>query len=147
MEDALRDNVFEPHIRKAQLDCDRKDEKQKDKVAKKEAKNLKKQQEEAVEESKRVYVLSFNGDIKASEVEKLREEISGVLTMGTSNDEIVLRLESPGGMVHAYGLAASQLERIKAAGIPLTICVDKVAASGGYMMACIGNGTIRMMVV
>jgi len=54
-------------------------------------------------------------------------------------DEILLRLESPGGVVHGYGLAASQLDRIKTKAIPLTICVDKVAASGGYMMACLGD--------
>lgn len=87
----------------------------------------------------KVFVLDFIGDIKASAVESLRQEITAILTLATANDEVVLRLESPGGMVHGYGLASSQLSRIRDAGIPLTICVDKVAASGGYMMACIGN--------
>ena len=59
--------------------------------------------------------------------------------MASKHDEVVVRLESPGGMVHAYGLASSQLARFKAAGVPLTVCVDKVAASGGYMMACIAD--------
>lgn len=91
------------------------------------------------DERSRVYVLNFDGDIKASAVEHLRHEISAVLEMARPTDEIVVKLESGGGMVHAYGLAASQLVRIREAGIPLTVCVDKVAASGGYMMACIAN--------
>ncbi len=88
---------------------------------------------------KRVYVLYFDGDISASATEHLREEISAVLTVAQSCDEIVLCLDSSGGMVHSYGFAASQLQRIKNKGIPLTICVDKVAASGGYMMACVAD--------
>ena len=87
----------------------------------------------------RVYVLDFDGDIRASAVEHLRHEITALLSVATPKDEVVLRLESPGGMVHGYGLAASQLVRIRQAGVPLTVCVDKVAASGGYMMACIGD--------
>lgn len=87
----------------------------------------------------KVFVLNFNGDIKASALESLRHEVTAVLELATPRDEIVLRLESGGGMVHAYGLAASQLTRVRDAGVPLTVCVDKVAASGGYMMACIGD--------
>lgn len=88
----------------------------------------------------RVYVLHFHGDIRASAVELLRREITAVLTLAEAErDEVVVCLESPGGMVHGYGLAASQLDRIRQKNIPLTICVDKVAASGGYMMACLGN--------
>ncbi|MFT6834499.1 MAG: serine protease SohB, partial [Francisellaceae bacterium] len=83
--------------------------------------------------------LDFNGDMHASQVESLREEITAVLHVATPADEIVIKLESPGGVVHGYGLAASQLERIKARHIPLTIAVDKVAASGGYMMAVLGD--------
>ena len=59
--------------------------------------------------------------------------------MATPRDEVIVRLESPGGMVHAYGLASSQLPRIKNQKIPLTICGDNVAASGGYMMACLAD--------
>lgn len=90
----------------------------------------------------RVFVLDFDGDIKASATDNLRVEITALLSMATANDEVVLRLESGGGMVNSYGFAASQLVRIRQAGIPLTICIDKVAASGGYMMACIGNKII-----
>ncbi|AIZ32586.1 protease SohB [Pseudomonas parafulva] len=91
------------------------------------------------QEKGRVYVLDFDGDIKASATESLRNEITALLTLATPQDEVVLRLESGGGLVHSYGLAASQLARIRQAGIPLTVCIDKVAASGGYMMACIGD--------
>lgn len=87
----------------------------------------------------RVFVLEFDGDIRASATDNLREEITAVLAVAEERDEVVLRLESGGGMVHSYGLASSQLARIRDAGIPLTVCVDKVAASGGYMMACLGN--------
>lgn len=87
----------------------------------------------------RVFVLDFDGDIKASATESLRHEITALLTLATPKDEVVLRLESGGGMVHSYGLASSQLARIRQAGVPLTVCIDKVAASGGYMMACIGE--------
>ncbi|WPC07155.1 protease SohB [Pseudomonas sp. MBLB4123] len=87
----------------------------------------------------RVFVLDFNGDIKASAVDQLRHEVTALLSMAKPQDEVVVRLESGGGMVHGYGLAASQLARIREAHIPLTVCIDKVAASGGYMMACIGE--------
>jgi len=89
---------------------------------------------------KRVYVLDFDGDIKASEVDNLREEITSVLSViNPERDEVVLTLSSGGGMVHAYGLASSQVKRITDKGVSLTICVDKVAASGGYMMACVAD--------
>jgi serine protease SohB len=88
---------------------------------------------------KRVFVLDFDGDIKASAADLMREEITAILTMARKEDEVVIRLESGGGMVHSYGLASSQLQRIKDKGIPLTVCIDKVAASGGYMMACIAD--------
>lgn len=98
-----------------------------------------KQEKKAGQSKPRIFVLDFDGDIRASAVESLRHEVTALLSLATPEDEVVLRLESPGGMVHGYGLAASQLARIRAAGVPLTVCVDKVAASGGYMMACIGN--------
>ncbi len=91
------------------------------------------------EDRKRVYVLDFHGDLRASQVTSLREEVTAVLTVARPTDEVVVRLESPGGMVHGYGLAASQLARIRDRGIPLTVAVDKVAASGGYMMACVAD--------
>lgn len=88
---------------------------------------------------KRIYVLNFHGDIRASAVSSLREEITAILTVATENDEVFVRLESGGGVVHGYGLGASQLMRVREKNIPLTVSVDKVAASGGYMMACVGS--------
>lgn len=91
----------------------------------------------------RLFVLNFNGDIQASQVNNLRKEIDAVLMLANSNkDQVLLKLESPGGVVHGYGLAASQLQRLKAKQLPLTVCVDKVAASGGYMMACVADKII-----
>jgi serine protease SohB len=101
-----------------------------------------KKKQEKPEAKPRVFVLDFDGDIKASATESLRHEITALLTLATPKDEVVLRLESGGGMVHSYGLASSQLARIREAGVPLTVCIDKVAASGGYMMACIGEKII-----
>jgi serine protease SohB len=101
-----------------------------------------KEKEEEKNPSKNVFVLNFNGDIKASAVTGLREEITAVLGIATPNDEVVVCVESGGGMVHAYGLAAAQLQRIRNQQIPLTVIVDKVAASGGYMMACVANKII-----
>lgn len=93
--------------------------------------------------NQKIFVLDFKGDIQASAVESLREEITLILaTAKAGRDRVVVRLESPGGMVHGYGLAAAQLVRLRDAGFHLTICVDKVAASGGYMMACIANEII-----
>lgn len=91
---------------------------------------------------RRIFVLKFKGDIQASQVESLRDEITAILTVANSKDEVLVCLESPGGVVHGYGLAASQLQRIKARHIKLTIAVDKVAASGGYMMACVADKII-----
>lgn len=110
-------------------------------LRKSEAKSEKKQKKKP-ETKPRVFVLDFDGDIKASATESLRHEITALLSLATPKDEVVLRLESGGGMVHSYGLASSQLARIRQAGVPLTVCIDKVAASGGYMMACIGEKII-----
>ncbi len=99
----------------------------------------KKEEKAASEARKKLFVLKFDGDIKASDTPALTEMINAVLSIATPKDEVLVRLESHGGMVHAYGLAASQLHRIREAGIPLTASVDKVAASGGYMMACVAD--------
>ncbi|MEX2131709.1 MAG: protease SohB [Pseudohongiellaceae bacterium] len=96
-------------------------------------------QESGKPDRRRAFVVNFKGDIAAHAVESLREEVTTILTLAIPEDEVILRLESPGGMVHAYGLASSQLMRVKERKIPLTICVDKVAASGGYMMACLAD--------
>ena len=92
--------------------------------------------------SQQVFVLDFDGDIKATDVKHLREEISTLISTANKGDEVVIRLESGGGMVHSYGLAAAQLVRLKDAGLTLTVCVDKIAASGGYMMACVADTII-----
>ncbi len=92
------------------------------------------------DERPRIYVLNFRGDLRARAVEALREEITAILAVARpGNDEVVVRLESPGGMVPAYGLAASQLARLRDSGVHLTVCVDRVAASGGYLMAAVAD--------
>jgi serine protease SohB len=88
---------------------------------------------------KRVFVLDFRGDIRATATTSLREEVSAVLAVAEEGDEMLVRLENAGGLVHEHGLAASQLVRVKERGIPLTVAVDKVAASGGYLMACVAD--------
>lgn len=105
-----------------------------------EKKAQKKKQDEA--EKGNLFVLGFNGDIQASQTESLREEISAIISIAKPNDEVLINLESPGGMVHGYGLAASQISRLKDAKIHTTVAVDKVAASGGYMMACVADKII-----
>jgi len=96
--------------------------------------------EKATESSaRRIFVMDFDGDLQASGVDALRQEITAVLTRAGTGDEVVVRLESAGGLVHGYGLAASQLGRVTAAGVALTVCVDRVAASGGYLMACVAD--------
>lgn len=143
MRDAMRKSILDKADFKIEQKLEKKRQKQEDKESKKRAKARLSTENEAKEEyRKRVYVLDFDGDIEASDVESLREEITAVLSMATPSDEVLLRLESPGGMVHAYGLASSQLLRIRDHNIPLTICVDKVAASGGYMMACLASKLI-----
>lgn len=121
-----------------------KDEKKRLKEEKAQQKKAAKQKgnTEVPESKQRVFVLNFHGDIKASANDSLRESISAVLTLAKPDDEVVVKVESGGGMVHSYGLASSQLMRITNKNIPLTICVDKVAASGGYMMACVANKII-----
>lgn len=95
---------------------------------------------ETLEAPSRLFVLNFNGDMMAHEVNSLRREIDAVISLANpEKDEVLLKLESPGGVVHGYGLAASQLQRLRDRNIPLTAAVDKVAASGGYMMACVAN--------
>lgn len=90
----------------------------------------------------RIFVLDFDGNLSADGNDALRDEISAVLQAAQPHDQVLLRLESPGGLVHAYGLAASQLQRIRDKGLKLTVAVDKMAASGGYLMACVANHII-----
>jgi serine protease SohB len=98
--------------------------------------------ERAAGERRRLYVLTFDGDLQATHVDRLRNEVTAVLTAARTDDEVVIRIESAGGMVHSYGYAASQLERVKQHGIRLTAAVDKVAASGGYLMAAVADRII-----
>ncbi|NPU92250.1 MAG: protease SohB [Gammaproteobacteria bacterium] len=130
---ALQHNIFTKDEMKAEEKRLKKEEKQKEKERKKHPEQP---------DRKRIFVLDFDGDMKASGVENLANEITAILTLARREDEVVLRLESPGGQVHAYGLASSQLERVKQKGVPLTVCVDMVAASGGYMMACVADKII-----
>lgn len=111
------------------------------KEQKKELKDEKKRRKAAEKEDSRPrsFIIDFKGDLKASAVASLREEVSAVLDVASDDDEVIVRLENHGGVVHEHGLAASQLARIRDKGITLHVCVDKVAASGGYLMACVAT--------
>jgi serine protease SohB len=139
MADSIRHAILDHKELKREQKARKKKEKEEAKQAKKKDK---KAEGSEVLRKRRVYVINFHGDIKASETDELRHSISAVLNVAEPTDEVVVTLESPGGMVHGYGLAASQLARIRKAQIPLTVSVDKVAASGGYMMACVANKII-----
>ncbi|MTD25771.1 protease SohB [Erwinia sorbitola] len=116
-----------------------KEQKKKEKLEAKTAKQQAKAGRPADAAKPTLYVLDFKGSMDAGEVSSLREEVSAVMAVAVPGDEVLLRLESPGGVVHGYGLAASQLQRLREKKIPLTVAVDKVAASGGYMMACVAD--------
>lgn len=116
------------------------DKKTRKQLKKQEKLNAKKAQSE--ENKKHIFVLEFQGDIQASQANQLSEEVTAILQIAQADDEVVVKLESPGGMVSGYGLAASQLARLKERKIPLTVCIDKVAASGGYLMACVADTII-----
>jgi len=103
---------------------------------------LKKEAKDGPSSDKRIYVLDFRGDMRASAVESMREEVTAVVSVATPKDEVVVCLENAGGVVHDHGLGASQMGRIKDHNIPLTVIVDKVAASGGYLMACVADRII-----
>ena len=113
---------------------------------KKEVKNLlkefKKKQKLKDKQAERTFILKFKGDMKAEAVTSLRKEISAILSIAKKTDNVALILESPGGVVNGYGLAASELDRFRKRCIHLTILVDKTAASGGYMMACVADKII-----
>lgn len=135
LEHHLHDSAF----LKARDKAEKKQEKEKLKAREKEVKQASKEGDLEGKREPHLFVLDFKGSIDAKEVSSLREEVTAILSVAKEGDEVLLRLESGGGMVHGYGLASSQLDRIKAAKLPLTIAVDKVAASGGYMMACIAD--------
>ena len=147
MKDAVRSLVISPEDLKQERKLEKKQQKEKRKKEKQAAKIAARQRgagKTVISEprKKRVFVLEFDGDIRATAVSSLRREITAVLSMAEQEDEIVVKLDSGGGMVTSYGLASSQLDRVKAKKIPLTVCIDKVAASGGYMMACVADKII-----
>ena len=129
LKDGVRHAMLDPASFKKQHKADTK-------AAKREAKASRKHSDQA---KNRTFVVDFKGDLQASRVDHLRTEITAILTMAEKDDEVVVRLESPGGAVHGYGLAASQLDRIRQHDVPLVVAVDKVAASGGYLMAAVAN--------
>lgn len=106
---------------------------------KKEDKKKSKSKIDENQDKSRLFVLGFDGDVEASATESLREEITAVVSIAEEGDRVLLNLESPGGVVHGYGLASSQIARLKSKNIHTTVAVDKVAASGGYMMACVAD--------
>lgn len=128
MRDALREATLDPKALK--------------RVHREEARARKKERKEGTEGRARVFVLDFEGDVRAQAVSALREEVSAILSHAADGDRVMLRLESAGGTVHGYGLAAAQLERLRERGLELVVAVDKVAASGGYMMACVASRLI-----
>jgi len=112
------------------------------KALKSEKKTDRKRRKGEDKDRRRVFVIDFHGDIKATEVASLREVITGVLLEAGEGDEVLVRLENAGGMVTEHGLAASQLARVRARKLSLTVAVDKIAASGGYLMACVADRII-----
>lgn len=135
MQEEMAVSLLDPHQQKLWHKAQKKKHKQEAKAAK----ALAKQGKPTADGRARLYVIDFKGSMDAHEVASLREEVTAVLAVATPQDEVLVRLESPGGVVHGYGLAASQLQRLRERGIPLTVAVDKVAASGGYMMACVAS--------
>ena len=126
MGNALKSSLMNPkELKKFNKDLS-KDKKKKNKAEKEEA----------------VFVLNFNGDIQASEVEKLKQEVNSILLSESECKEVVLRVESGGGSAYAYGLCAAELKRLVDNEINLTVCIDKVAASGGYLMSCVATKII-----
>lgn len=108
-------------------------------LSKQERKRRKKAGKAAAGTRRRVFVIDFKGDLRASAAASLREEVNAILAVAAGDDRVIVRLENAGGTVHEHGYAASQLLRIKRRGIALTVAVDKVAASGGYLMACVAD--------
>lgn len=138
MKEEMAVAMLDPHQQKQWVKAQKKKHKQDEKTAKARAKRGEGQSSA----KPTLWVMDFKGSMDAQEVSALREEVTAVLATVKPQDEVLLRLESPGGVVHGYGLAASQLQRLRDKQIPLTVAVDKVAASGGYMMACIANKII-----
>jgi serine protease SohB len=139
--DNMRDALEETLLSKNELKALKKERKKEEKA---EEKHIKIRLKEGAQEPlrPRMFVLRFDGDMHASEVDSLRESITAILLIAKPEDEVLVILDSAGGLVHNYGLAASELHRIRQRNIPLVACIDLVAASGGYMMAAVANKII-----
>lgn len=139
--ETLKEVMEEEILSKEELKKIKKEKKKKDKA---EAKALKKRlkENETEETRRRIFMLRFVGDLQASEVDNLREAITAVLSIAKTTDEVLILIDSAGGLVHTYGLAASQLSRIRQRNIKLTAAVDLIAASGGYLMASVADKII-----
>jgi serine protease SohB len=133
--DGLRAKLFTPKDFKRY----RKERKAQEKAQEKAQQKAQKTAEPGPDVKPKLFILDFKGDLMAHAVESLRREVSALIAVAQPSDEVVVRLESPGGAAHAYGFAASQLARFSPRGIKLTVCVDRIAASGGYMMACVAD--------
>lgn len=145
--DAMYAAVLEPAHFKTSFKNKKKQQKLEDKANKKAAKIAAKSRGEGttiVDEKhrKRIFLIDFKGDVRATQVKALRREITAVVGIADTYDQVLVKIESGGGTVHGYGLAAAQLERIRNRNIELIVSVDKVAASGGYLMACVANKII-----
>ncbi len=125
LEQALKESCLSKKAYRAYLKAERKRRKARDKAQ--------------TEERQRLFVIDFNGDLRATEVAALRVLVTTILLDRRDGDQVLVRIENAGGTVHEHGLAASQLARLRAKGIHLTVAVDKVAASGGYLMACVAD--------
>ncbi|MCP1339844.1 protease SohB [Idiomarina sp. M1R2S28] len=110
-----------------------------DKKAQKKALKALKKKKTVENKEKRLFVVDFKGSMDAKEVDSLRHEVNAILNLATEKDEVLVRLESGGGVVNGYGLAAAQLLRLREHNLTVNVAIDKVAASGGYMMACVGH--------
>ncbi|MGJ8670013.1 MAG: protease SohB [Oceanococcus sp.] len=132
MAEILNQELMSPEQNKEQQKLKKKEQKAEAKAAKKGHKPSR----------PKLFVLDFDGDIRASAVENLREEISAILQVAKAEDEVLVKIESGGGLVHSYGLAASQLRRLRDKDVRLVVAIDRVAASGGYMMAGVAEHII-----
>ncbi len=139
--DNMRTALEENLLSKYELKVLKKERKKENKAEEKRIKiQLKKGEQERTRP--KLFVLRFEGDMHASEVDSFREAITAILLVAKKEDEVLVVLDSAGGLVHNDGLAASELCRIRQRQIPLVVSIDLVAASGGYMMASVANKII-----
>jgi serine protease SohB len=86
-----------------------------------------------------IAVVSFDGDVRATKRKIVSALIDELIVNKDKLSEAVVVVNSPGGSVAEYGLLYAEMERIRAAGISLTVCIDTYAASGGYLMSLPAN--------